>query len=293
MTAYSPSLSPAQALQRGGFSAELRALGAVVRKQWLIFLRYPTWIISLAVWPLIFPATFLLTGRALAGPDGSGLALFTQKTGISDFIGFIVIGTTIWMWQNTVLWNVGFALRNEQWRGTLESNWMSPTWRFSFLVGNSVIDLLTSVTLVTVTALEYGLIFGVRFHGNLFLSVLMLLAAVPSVYGLGFAFASLVITAKEANTFVFLARGLVMIFCGITYPLSTLPGWMQTVSKWMPQTYMIQGLRNASLAGAGFRELLPDYVALLAFGVLWLAIGYITFNWMERRARQTGAIGQY
>ncbi len=293
MTTFSPSLSPVQSLHQGGFPAELRALGAVVRKQWLIFRRYPSWIISLLVWPIIFPATYLLTGRALAGPDGSGLTLFTQKTGISDFIGFVVIGTTIWMWQNTVLWNIGFALRNEQWRGTLESNWMSPTWRFSFLVGKSVIDLFTSITLVAVTALEYGLFFGVRFHGNLFLCIFMLLAAVPSIYGLGFTFASLVITAKEANTFVFLARGLVMIFCGITYPLSTLPGWMQIVSKWLPQTYMIHGLRNASLAGASFRQLLPDYLALLAFGIVWLVIGYLTFSWMERRARQTGAIGQY
>lgn len=291
-TIFSP-LSPGEPLHQAGLSAELRALGAVIRKQWLIFVRYPSWIIALVIWPIIFPAMFLLTGRALAGPDGSGLALFTQRTGISDFVGFIVIGTTIWMWQNTVLWNVGFALRNEQWRGTLESNWMSPTWRFSFLVGNSVIDLVSSLSFVVVTALEYGLFFGVHYHGNLFLCLLMILAAVPSVYGLGFAFASLVITAKEANTFVFLARGMVMIFCGITYPLSTLPGWMQGVAKFLPQTYMIRGLRNASLAGFGFRELLPDYLILLAFGAVWLVIGYLTFNWMERRARQTGAIGQY
>ncbi len=46
----------------------------------------------------------------------------------------------------------------------------------------------------------------------------MFLVSIPSIYGLGFAFASIVITAREANAFVFLVRGLVMIFCGITYP---------------------------------------------------------------------------
>jgi hypothetical protein len=32
---------------------------------------------------------------------------------------------------------------------------------------------------------------------------------------------------------------------------------------------------------------------MLIFGAIWLVIGYLAFNWMERRARQTGAIGQY
>jgi hypothetical protein len=40
-------------------------------------------------------------------------------------------------------------------------------------------------------------------------------------------------------------------------------------------------------------ELLPDLIPLLAFGAFWLVVGYSAFLWMERRARQTGAIGQY
>jgi len=121
----------------------------------------------------------------------------------------------------------------------------------------------------------------------------MFAAAMPSVYGLAFAFASVVIAAKEANAFVFLVRGLVMIFCGITYPLEVLPGWMQQLAAWMPPTYVIRGLRNAALAGADLRALRPDLGPLLGFGAAWLIIGYAAFMWMERRARQTGAIGQY
>jgi ABC-2 type transport system permease protein len=266
---------------------------AVARKEWLIFLRYPSWFIALVIWPVIFPAAYILGGRALAGPDGSGLALFIKATGSTDFLGYIAIGTTIWMWQNMILWDVGFALRNEQWRGTLESNWLSPTWRFSFLLGNSLTQFFTMLIFLLVTAVEFALVFGVRLHGSLWLVLLMMLAAIPSIYGIGIAFASLVITVKEANTFVFLVRGLVMIFCGITFPISVLPGWMESVAKWLPPTYIIHGMRAAFLGGADFQALLPDLTALVIFGVIWLAIGYLLFNWMERRARQTGAIGQY
>ncbi len=276
-----------------GLLAEGRALRAVIRREWIIFRRYPSWIIALFVWPVIFPAAYILTARALSGPDGSGLATFARTTGISDYMGFIAVGTTIWMWQNVVLWNVGFALREEQRRGTLETNWLTPTWRFSYLLGNSITQLVTMMIFILVSALEYGVFFGVDFNSNPGCALLMLLACIPAIYGLGFSFASLVIIAKEANTFVFLVRGLVMVFCGITFPVSLLPVWMQSVARWLPQTYMMHGMRNALLAGASLPALWPDIRALLLFGGLWLSAGYFLFNFMERRARRTGTIGHY
>jgi ABC-2 type transport system permease protein len=197
------------------------------------------------------------------------------------------------MWQNIVLWDVGFALRSEQMRGTLESNWLSPTWRFSYLLGHTGPQIVSMAMFIAITALEFGFLFNVRLNGSGWMIALMMLAAIPSIYGLGFAFASLVITIKEANAFVFLVRGLVMIFCGITFPVSILPGWMQSFAKWLPQTYLINGVRAAAFSNAGINELLPDLIPLLLFGTVWLIIGYFTFIWMERRARRTGAIGQY
>ena len=282
-----------RSLGQPGFASDLRALVAVMRREWVIFTRYPSWIIAMFIWPLIFPMLYILTARALAGPDGRGMDVFMQTTGATDFIGYIVMGTTVWMWQNIVLWDVGFALRNEQMRGTLESNWLSPTWRFSYLLGHTGPQLITMLMFITITAIEFGLLFGIQLNGSPWMILLMMLAAIPSIYGLGFAFASLVITVKEANAFVFLIRGLVMIFCGITFPISLLPGWMQSIARWLPQTYLIHGMRSAAFSEAGIRELAPDLIPLLLFGIFWLVLGYFTFLWMERRARRTGAIGQY
>lgn len=278
---------------RPGYGAQLRALWAVARREWIIFIRYPSWILALFIWPVIFPMAYILSARALAGPDGSGLPLFIEAAGTQDYLGFIAIGTTVWMWQNVVLWSVGLILRNEQLRGTLETNWLTPTWRFSFLLGSTATQLITMLVFLAVAMLEFGLFFGVKLHGSPLLALLVLAASIPPIYGLGFAFASLVITLKEANAFVFLVRGLVMIFCGITFPVSLLPGWMQGVSRWLPQTYIIQGMRKAILSGADLPALLPELIPLGIFGLIWLGLGYVLFAWMERRARKTGAIGQY
>src|SRR5579859_471281 len=281
------------ALGRAGWLADVRALGSVFWREWTIFTRYPSFIVTLIIWPVILPAGYILSARALAGPDNSGLALFAQAAGTRDYIGYIAIGTIVWMWQNMALWSIGFALREEQMRGTLESNWLTPAPRLWFLLGSGAMHGLVMITFLVIAGLEFVLFFGMRFNGSPLLVGLLLLAAMPSIYGLGFAFASLVLAAKEAHAFVFLVRGLVMIFCGISYPISVLPGWMQSVAAWLPQTYVIHGLRGAALTGAGLSALWPDLWPLLGFGVFWLAAGYAAFVWMDRRTRRTGSLGQY
>jgi ABC-2 type transport system permease protein len=273
--------------------SDMRALGAVFWREWTIFRRYPSWVVAIFIWPVILPAAYILGARALAGPDGSGLALFAQAAGTSNYVGYIAVGTIVWMWQNLSLWTIGFALREEQMRGTLESNWLTPARRLWFLFGTGLMHGLLMLSFIVVAGVEFAVFFGARFNGNPLLIALLLLAATPSIYGLGFAFASLVIAAKEANAFVFLVRGLVMIFCGITYPISVLPGWMQAVAAWLPQTYVIHGMRAAALNGARLGQLLPDLLPLLGFGAFWMAAGYLAFVWMERRARRSGSLGQY
>jgi len=287
------AMTEREPLYQSGWLAEWRTFRAVVRREWTVFTRYPSWIVSMLIWPIIFPMVYILGARALAGPQGNGLEVFQNKTGIDDYIGFIAIGTTIWMWQNIVLWEVGLVLRREQLRGTLETNWMSPAWRFSLLLGASMVQAFGMLIFFTVSIVEFTLIFGMQFNGNPLLMGLMLLVCVPSIYGLGIGFASLVIAAKEANVLVMLVRSLVMIFCGITFPLSVLPGWMQAVAAWLPQTYMIDAMRLAVLDGAGLAALWPYMRILLAFGALWLAIGYSAFVFMERRTRRNGALGHF
>ena len=287
------SIPLTRSLGRSNVFSAWRALAAVMKREWVIFLRYPSWIISLFIWPVIFPLSYVFTAHALSGKDGIGMAQFQATTGVQDYTGYIAIGTIIWMWQNVVLWNIGFSLRNEQLRGTLESNWLSPTWRFAYLLGGSVPQLIAMFMFLTVSAIEFVLFFGVRFQGSVWLTLLAFFAAVPSVYGLGFAFASLVINVKEANAFVFLVRGIVMVFCGITFPISILPDWMRPIADWLPQTYIIHAIRTAALSTQGFSGIASDLKMLALFGTFWLAFGYLIFNWMEGRARRTGAIGQY
>jgi ABC-2 type transport system permease protein len=281
-------------LVRRSFVSELRALMAIARKEWVIFRRYPSWVLALFVWPVLFPFGYIFTAKALGGPNGAALATFQSLTGTDDYISFIVVGSVLWMWLNMTLWDVGMYLRGEQMHGTLESNWLCPTWRVSLMLGGALTKLVISLLFLSVSLLEFRLVFGVRITGgNVGLALLVVLLVIPTIHGIGIAFASLVLRFKEANAMVFLVRGVFMIFCGITYPIAVLPAWMQSVAAALPLTYAIRDIRAVILAGATFAEIQSDLMALAAFAVAMPLLGYMTFYLTERRSRRTGDLGQY
>ena len=286
--------APGAQIAQRSWSSELRVLAAVAWKEWLLFRRYPSWIMAILIWPLLFPFAYIFPARALSGPHGSALPAFARAAGTTDYVSFIVVGTVLWQWLNFTLWDMGYFLRNEQMHGTLESNWLCPVWRISILLGASFTKLTTSLLFVALTVLEFGLLLGVRLvRGNIPLLMLIFLLMLPIIYGIGLVFGSLVIRFKEANAMVFLVRGIFMVFCGISYPLAVLPAWMKAVASILPLTYAIRDVRAAVLADAGIAAVAPDLARLAAFAVLLPAIGIISFQLMERRARRTGTLGQY
>ena len=280
---------------RRSLFSELRALLAVANKEWIIFRRYPSWIMAFFIWPVLFPLGFIFTAKALGGPDGSSLPAFSQLSGTTDYAGFVVVGSTMWMWVNITLWTVGFHLRSEQMRGTLESNWLCPVPRISVMLGASLTQLGTSLMLLAIGVIEFRLFLGVRLvsASSALPLLLIVLLLIPSIYGLGLAFASLVVRFKEANAMVFLVRGIFMIFCGISYPMAVLPDWMKRVSAFLPLTYAVRSIRAVGLAGATYADILPDLQMLTMFAIIMPILGYAAFRLAERRSRRTGDLGQY
>ena len=271
----------------------MSAMAAVVRRELLVFSRYPSWILSLVIWPVLFPLVYLLGSRALTGPGGEGLPAFVRATSTENVRGFIVIGTTAWMWLNIALWNVGTSLRNDQVRGTLEGNWLTPASRFALLLGTAASQAMLSVVFLAISFADFAFLLGIKFSPNLPAALAIVAASIPWIYGLSVAFAALVLRFKEANAMVYLVRGVFMVFAGISFPLSVLPGWMRTAAGYLPLTHTIEGARAALLSGAGFADLRPSLVFLLWSGLVLFTLGYVSFEAVDRIVRRQGSVGHY
>lgn len=276
-----------------GWLADGRAVLAVFKKQWMIQLRYPAELLGLVVWPVLFPAIYIFSARALAGPEGEAVAVFASRTGTEDYVGYILFGTMLWMILNMTLWDLGGHLRREQLRGTLEVCWTTPASRVGMLMGVSLAQISNAVLFLAVAALMLRLVYGFELRGSVGLLLVLMVLSILPVIGLGLAFASLVLVLKEINSLVFLVRGVFMVFAGMTYPVEVLPGWMQAVSAFLPLTYSIRAMRAVGLSGAGWADVQGDALALAMFSVVFLVAGWLAFRAVERMAQQAGTLTHY
>jgi len=271
----------------------IRAIAAVARREIVIFLRYPGWVIGALVWPALFPLMYLFASRALAGPQGEGMETFTRVAGTANYAGFIVVGTTAWMWLNMTLWSVGTSLRNEQLRGTLESNWLSSSPRFLVMLGIAAAHAMNFIVFLLVGVLEFVLILGVRFNPNPTATLAAVALTVPWVYGLGMAFAALVLLFKEAQAMVFFVRGIFLVFAGISFPVAVLPDWMRGIAGWLPLTHSIEALRLALLENAPLSLLQANLTFLAWAGGALMIAGYVTFQSVDRLTHRTGSVAHH
>jgi ABC-2 type transport system permease protein len=271
----------------------LRTIIAVSKKDLIQLLRYPTWIIQTIIWPLIFPLLYILSALGFSGPERTGISAFQAAAGTDNYVGFIVIGTMAWMCVNLTMWNFGGYLREEQTRGTLEANWLCPINKFDFLIGGGVNSIILTFMFTVVSVIEYRFIYGIHFTGNVFEWLLMFLILYPAVYGLGMVFASLVLWAKEVNAAVNVARGTMMILCGITFPITVMPGWMQTIAKFIPFTYGIQAARQIMINGESLFDSRYNILMCLGLGAVLIILGRIVFKYVESRVKISGSLERF
>ena len=269
------------------------AVMAIAKKDLIQRIRYPAWIIQMLIWPLIFPLVYILSALGMAGPQRTGLSRFDIVAGTENFMGYIVIGTMVWMWVNTVMWSFGTYLRDEQTRGTLESNWLCPIKKIDLLLGGGIVSIVQSVATIIISVSEYRFIYGIHFTGSIIGWILIFAAMIPGVYGLGTMFASLVLWVKETGSAVQLVRGSIMILCGIAFPVTIMPGWMQFIAKLMPFTFGISSGRTIMINGGGIKEALPGMLICLLEGMVYMAAGRLCFSTVERRVKSTGSLERF
>jgi ABC-2 type transport system permease protein len=69
----------------------------------------------------------------------------------------------------------------------------------------------------------------------------------------------------EVQTFLNLPRFFMVFLCGVVYPISAMPSWLQAISQLLPLNYTVEGLRAAfsSAPSSSFKDLLILTVFLI------------------------------
>jgi ABC-2 type transport system permease protein len=84
--------------------------------------------------------------------------------------------------------------------------------------------------------------------------------------------------------------GILLIFCGANVPVGSLPGWMESVSSWLPLTHAIEAARNVTHGSSltGVQGLLGRE---LLIGVAYAVGGLAIIRFFETQSRRHATLG--
>lgn len=293
MSVVSTSFQPQHdvGLSQPSLVSHARAIVAIARKDWRHYWRYPLNALSSVLSPLIWLAPVYFMGLAFSvNGKAEGFAAYT---GSGDYISFVLLGSALSRFIESVFWGMGYALKNDMDTGVLESNWLAPLPRPLLLIGRTITSLIiTFITTAAMLALA-ALLFGFHPTGNAFAAFMSALPMLIGLYGFGMAFAALVLILREANFLVDTTSYLVQVFSGTSFPVTALPRWLLPVSLAIPMTYGYDAVRGWLL---GTHTLLPlhmEFVVLVVFMFAMIILGLWVFRRLELRVRRRGTLGTH
>jgi len=263
----------------------LRKFLAVLRRDWLTASRYGAASILYVVGLVFEVGAFYFVARSVGPayrPDGF------------DFFSFLVIGTGVWGFFIATVSSFVSAIRESQVSGSIEAL-MTTATKPSLLVTLSAASTILRDGLQLIAYLIVGFVlFGATaLHVNplalIVLSVLILALALA----FGIFAAAVQVSVQKGGAVVWLFGSVIWLFSGTMFPVSVLPAPLQALSKAIPLTYAMDGLRAALLKGTSLAEMGPRLMYLVPLAVLLLPIAVAVFTVTLQQARRRGTLSYY
>ncbi len=170
------------------------------------------------------------------------------------------------------------AIARERRNHTLERLMSNGVRRESIVLGKflsaAVIGLMQVAILWIVGVQAFGIDLGVSPSAVVLISILMVLASAS----FGVLLASFISEVRAVSTAAVLASLVLAPLGGCWWPLFITPEWMQSLAKITPHGWANTGFNKLMLFGAEFGDVTQEMVALVAFGLAFLAVAMWRFR---------------
>ncbi len=171
-----------------------------------------------------------------------------------------------------------FAVVREREVGTLEQIMVTPIRPLEFILGKSIPFFCVGLALTVVIAGVGMLWFQIPFVGDPFVLLLGTTLYLFCALGIGLLISTVCVTQQQAFATNFFVINPAFILSGFSFPIFTMPVFMQWLSHINPMTYYLVVIRGTFLKGVGLSVLWPQMLALAALGFSLLAISVLRFR---------------
>jgi len=259
----------------------LRRAAAIVVRQYFLLRGSPTRVLPLFVWVAIDIILWGFITRYLNSVTASGI----------NFVPVLLGAVLLWDFFVRVMQGVTTAFFEDVWSRSLLNVFATPIRIPEYLSGLVVSSIGTSAIGLVVMQILAVAVFGLSFFrfGIALIPFLLVLFLFGIALGI-FGSAIVLRFGPAAEWLIWPVPAVLSPFAAVFYPLSTLPAWMQGISRLLPPSYVFEGVR-AIVGGHGVPA------GGLAIGV-GMAVAYILlaggfFTHIFREAVRTGLIARY
>ncbi len=274
------------------FKIYLVAMWAECIKEWKIELTYKADFIRGLIEPFIYVLPYLLFGIALVG--GRQSAALLKIAGTGDIVTFVVIGYIFMGFLNTALWAMGFALRKEQFYGTLEAVFVTPIPRWVFVGGMAMHSTMHQGLIILAQLLLLSIFFRLIFNINgVFPGMSIIGLMLIALYGIGTMMAALALIFKEGWIVSQVLSSVINVITPVAYPLAILPLFLQKAALLFPTTYGIITIRHFLIGEKLPFSVTASFIRLSLLTIFWVTFGLVVFTIIDRKTRREGTLGHY
>lgn len=206
---------------------------------------------------------------------------------------YVIIGNMIQSIATSTLYSTSNISNMEKHTGTLEPILAAPSKLIYVFFGKSVFGIMAGIVSVTVSISFASFIFGVDFgSANLLAIAIIGLLTCLSLAGMGLAIGSFGLYLRTSSILASLFSYIGLLICGVNFPVSYLPGWLQIFSYAMPLTYAVDATRMA-VGGAALSAIYLPLAIMITLGIVYLVISWFVFSLFEKISRKTGKTGSF
>src|SRR5437899_4992950 len=268
----------------------LRRILAFFARDWLVTVSYRMQFFLRVLSVLIAVTTLFFISKIFVGFTDVRFAEWR------DPLAAWLTGLAVLNYFMTGFSSLANAIRQEQVQGTLESVLMTPINMPTVIVASSAWDFVQATFFSFLYLLFGWLFFDVHYRGSFLLALAFLLLTTIVLSCLGILSASFAMVFKRGDPFgVFLGAGSAL-FSGVFFPTQLIrdyAGSASQISRILPPTYGLDGIRRVLIEGQGFSDVRAPLVTLLGFLVVLLPLSLWVFGRAVRRAKREGSLIQY
>ena len=192
------------------------------------------------------------------------------------YIDFLVPGLIAMSLSQSAVFGVSGALVSYRERGIFRRLRVTPLPLREFAIARVVAQVVLALAQTVVLLAVGRIVFGVHLNANVVALAPLVIAGALCFILIGFFVGAVSKTQEAANAIGNIVTLPMVFLAGVFFPLTGAPSWLREVSKFLPLTYLANGLRDVASRHHSLASTGGDLLVLVcvAAGIAVLAIRF-------------------